>query len=89
MLPLVPSPLEILEGAILDLLSEELRSVGEGRSQNCDLGSPCHYMGDPSTRVVSAMGSSIPAKRRRARFRHSDGEGATASWESGQNREGR
>jgi hypothetical protein len=85
----VPSPLETLEGAILDLLSGELRSVGEGRSRNCDLGSPCHYVGDPSTRVLSATGSSIPAKRRRARFRRSNGEGSTASWAGGQNRGGR
>jgi hypothetical protein len=63
--------------------------VGEGRSRNCDLGSPCHYVGDPSTRVVSATGSSIPAKRRRARFWRSDGEGSTASWADGQNRGGR
>jgi hypothetical protein len=28
------------------------------------LGNPCHYVGDPSTRVVSTTGSSIPAKRR-------------------------
>lgn len=63
--------------------------MGEGRSRNCDLGSPCHYVGDPSTRVVSATGSSIPAKRRRARFRRSDGEGSTASWAGGQNRGGR
>jgi hypothetical protein len=38
--------------------------------------------------VVSATGSSIPTKRRRARFRHSDGEGSTASWAGGQNRGG-
>jgi hypothetical protein len=63
--------------------------MGEGRSQNCDLGSPCHYVGDPSTRVVSATGSSIPAKRRRARFWRSDGEGSTVSWAGGQNRGGR
>lgn len=63
--------------------------MGEGRSRNCDLGSPCHYVGDPSTRVVSATGSSIPAKRWRARFRRSDGEGSTASWAGGQNRGGR
>jgi hypothetical protein len=84
----VPSPLETLEGAILDLLSGELRSVGEGRSRNCDLGNPCYYVGDPSTRVVSATGSSIPMKQRRARFRRSDGKGSTASWAGRQNRVG-
>jgi hypothetical protein len=39
--------------------------------------------------VVSATGSSIPAKRRRARFRRSDDERSTASWAGGQNRGGR
>jgi hypothetical protein len=63
--------------------------MGEGRSRNCDLGSPCHYVGDPSTRVVSATGSSIPAKRRRAWFWHGNGEGSTAGWAGGQNRGGR
>jgi hypothetical protein len=84
----VLSLLETLEGAILDLLSGELRSVGEGRSRNCDPGSPCYYVGDLSTRMVSATGSSIPVKQRRARFRRSDGEGSTASWAGGQNRGG-
>jgi hypothetical protein len=38
---------------------------------------------------VSATGSSILTKRRRARFRRSNDEGSTASWVGGQNRGGR
>jgi hypothetical protein len=51
-----------------------------GRSQNCDLGCPCYYVGDPSTRVVSATASLILVKRRLARFQRSNSEGSTASW---------
>jgi hypothetical protein len=43
------------------------------------LGSSCYYVGDPSTRVVSATASSIPC---------SNGKGSTESWAGGQNRGG-
>jgi hypothetical protein len=67
---------------------------GGGRSSDLwgreepELRTGCSGVGDASTRVTEATGSSTPAKRRRARFRRSDGEGSTASWAGGQNRGG-
>jgi hypothetical protein len=69
--------------------------MGGGRSldlwgrEELELRTGCSGVGDASTRVAEAMGSSTPAKRRRARFQRSDGEGSTTSWAGGQNRGGR
>jgi hypothetical protein len=60
-----------------------------GRSRNRAQGRLCSGVGDASTRVAEATGSSTPAKRRQARFQRSDSEGSTASWPDGQNRGGR
>jgi hypothetical protein len=59
--------------------------MGEGGAQiyggreEPELRTGCSGVGDASTRVAEATGSSTPTKRRRAQFRCSDDEGSTVS----------